>query len=301
MTAPGPGTTEQRPGRVEEISSTANSKIKWIKSLSMKKNRDKENLFIAEGEKLITDALETGWSIKVMMYAESAALDADAESRIERLAARVRSSGADIYKVNRKILTSVTRRDNAQIVMAVMEQKTAERSRVLKPGSGIWLALDRVRDPGNLGTCIRTADALGVDGVILIGATTDPFSLETVRATMGSIFQVPIVRLDEQEFIDLASDWKSKVSGKIVGTHLKGAVDHREIDYQSSPFIVVMGNEQQGLTDALSGTCDQLALIAMEGAADSLNLAVATGIMLFEARRHELKATQQSAFRESGD
>jgi len=144
-----------------------------------------------------------------------------------------------------------------------------------------------VRDPGNLGTVIRTADALGAKGVLLVGETTDPFALEAVRATMGSLFHMRLARASQDEFIELASRWQAN-GGQVVGTHLKGAVDHRVIDYSSAPQLLLMGNEQQGLTDELAAACSKLALISMCGNADSLNLAVATGVMLFEARRHAL-------------
>jgi TrmH family RNA methyltransferase len=142
-----------------------------------------------------------------------------------------------------------------------------------------------VRDPGNLGTIIRTADAAGAKGIILIGDTTDPFSLETVRATMGSVFALPLFRASEADFLA----WRKGFSGLIVGTHLKGAVDYRTIPYAKKPVILLMGNEQQGLPDQLAATCDKLARIPQEGRADSLNLAIATGVMLFEIRREALK------------
>ncbi len=153
-------------------------------------------------------------------------------------------------------------------------------------GNIVWLALDRVRDPGNLGTCFRTAEALGVEAIVLVGDTTDPYALETVRATMGAFFHVPFHRMDEAAFIAFADEWKQ--SGQVVGTHLEGSVDHRTIDYSNTPQLILMGNEQAGLTPPLANASSQLARIPMSGTADSLNLAVATGIMLFECRRHAL-------------
>ena len=146
------------------------------------------------------------------------------------------------------------------------------------------MALDRVRDPGNLGTIIRTSDAAGASGVILIGDTVDPFSMETVRATMGSIFAVPLIRASEADFIN----WSKTSSALVVGSHLKGSVDYRTITYDSQPVVLLMGNEQQGLPDTLAKACGKLARIPQTGRADSLNLAIATGVMLFEARRHLL-------------
>ena len=282
-----------RPGRVEEITSTANPRIKSIKALALKKNRESEKLFLAEGMKLVTDALATGWRVRTLIHSKKLFDDEKLRSRVEKLATTVRARGGDVLITNDKVLTSITRRDNAQMVVAVIEQKFVGAEEIKCADNNTWVALDRVRDPGNLGTIVRTADALGAKGVLLIGETTDPFALEAVRATMGSLFHTPIARLSEEAFLKFAKGWKS-AGGDIVGTHLQGAVDHREINYADNPQIVLMGNEQKGLTEELSNTCTQLAYIAMDGAADSLNLSVATGIMLFEARRHALKPNDRS-------
>ena len=147
-----------------------------------------------------------------------------------------------------------------------------------------WVALDRVRDPGNLGTIIRTADAAGASGVILIGETTDPFALETVRATMGSVFSLPVARATAAEFLK----WQKTAGANVVATHLKGAIDYRTADYKSKPVVLLMGNEQAGLPDELADAAAVKVRIPQQGKADSLNLAVATAVMLFEARRHLL-------------
>ncbi|NKB53504.1 MAG: RNA methyltransferase [Rhizobiaceae bacterium] len=278
-----------RPGRIEEISSPSNPRIKSIKALSMKKNRDREGVFLAEGQKLVTDALEKGWTVRTLLHSRRLLEDDRQSDKIRSLAATVRARGGDVLITNDKLLTSITRRDNPQAVIGVVEQKLSDVSQVTQSEDDCWLALDRVRDPGNLGTIIRTADALGARGVMLVGETTDPFALEAVRATMGSLFHVDLVRLTEAQFGDFTVEFRQQ-GGVVIGTHLRGAVDHRSIDYSSGPKVLLMGNEQQGLTDELAAVCDHVVLISMNGAADSLNLAVATGIMLFEARRHKLPA-----------
>ncbi|EFL89783.1 RNA methyltransferase [Ahrensia sp. R2A130] len=278
-----------KPGRIEEITSTANPRVKSIRALAMKKNRDREGLFIAEGEKLARDALDGGWHIDTLLYAKSATDDERRREGLETLAVKVRARGGDVLLTNAKVLTAITKRDNSQAVVSVLKSQTTDAAKITPQGDTCWLVLDRVRDPGNLGTIIRTADALGVAGVVLVGETTDPFGLEAVRATMGSLFAKPLVRLSRADYLVLAESWKAG-GGHIVGTHLAGAVDHRTIDYAAKPLLLLMGNEQQGLDDEMAASCDHLALIAMGGAADSLNLAVATGIVTFAARSHALKA-----------
>ena len=127
---------------------------------------------------------------------------------------------------------------------------------------------------------MRTVDAAGIKGVALVGASCDPFGLEAVRATMGSIFHVPLARTGEDGLLAAAKRHRAR----LVGTHLSGALDYREANYRP-PLILLMGNEQQGLTDKLAAACDQLVRIPMRGKADSLNLAVSTGLMVYEALR----------------
>ncbi len=282
-----------RPGRIEEITSPSNPRIKSIKALAMKKNRDRENVFLVEGLKLVTDALETGWTIRMLLYSKRILEDENLSKRVTELATKTCARGGDVLITSDKLLTSITRRDNAQAVVAVLEQQLTPIDKVTPKQNECWVALDRVRDPGNLGTILRTADALGIKGVLLVGETTDPFALEAVRATMGSLFHIKLASTSVEEFLTLSKQWKT-AGGKVVGTHLKGAVDHRSIDYSKGPQLLLMGNEQQGLTDELAVACTDLVLIAMDGAADSLNLAVATGILLFEARRHMLPIIEKA-------
>tara|TARA_R110002020_G_scaffold442652_2_gene653799 strand:- start:47 stop:904 length:858 start_codon:yes stop_codon:yes gene_type:complete len=274
-------TPTSRVGQVKDITSLSNPVIKDIRALSMKKHRDETGTFLAEGLKLVIDAIELGWSIRTLIYAKAQR----GKPQVEKIAALTVARGGLVLEVTDKVLTAITRRDNPQAVIAVFEQRVTALDQVrLKPDQ-TWVALDRVRDPGNLGTIIRTADAAGAAGVILIGDTVDPFSTETVRATMGSIFAVPLVRASEAAFLA----WSKKASPLLVGSHLKGSVDYRTIGYQGRPVVLLMGNEQAGLPDTLAGACEKLARIPQAGRADSLNLAIATGVMLFEARRHCLE------------
>jgi len=266
------------PGRVKEISSAANPIVKQIRLLEKKRHREETNSFLAEGMKLIIDAIDNGWRLKTLIHAASAR---DNEA-VTKLAARAVALGADVIIVPERVLGQITRRDNPQMVAGVLERRFADPARIEAGNDDVWIALDRVRDPGNLGTIIRTADAGGASGVILVGETTDPFATETVRATMGSIFAVPLARMDTDRFAGFAGRW----SGQIVGTHLEGSVDFRVPDYAQGPILLLMGNEQAGLPGDLAALCSTLVRIPQAGRADSLNLAVATALCLYEARRH---------------
>ncbi|CAG1011502.1 MAG: RNA methyltransferase [Rhizobiaceae bacterium] len=268
-------------GQVKEVTSLANPLVKDIKALALKKFRDRENAFLAEGLKLVIDALDLGWTIRTLVFAKSG----KGNEAVERAAARTVAAGGLVLEVSEKVLSAITRRDNPQMVVGVFAQRWTALKEIRPEGDDVWVALDRVRDPGNLGTIIRTADAVGAKGVILVGETTDPFSIETVRATMGSVFAVPVAKTDTASFLQ----WRKGFPGLVVGTHLKGAVDYRTIDYAGRPVLLLMGNEQQGLPDDLAGACDRLLRIPQAGRADSLNLAVATGVALYEIRRKALK------------
>src|SRR5690606_15242730 len=201
---------------------------------------------------------------------------------VEKIAARTVAAGGLVLEASEKVLGAITRRDNPQMVVGVFQQRWAALKDIRPADGDVWIALDRVRDPGNLGTVIRTADAVGAKGVILVGETTDPFSVETVRATMGSVFAVPVARAGVEAFLA----WRKATDARFVGTHLKGSVDYRTVDYAKGPQVLVMGNEQQGLPAELAEACDTLIRIPQAGRADSLNLAVATGVALYELRRH---------------
>jgi len=271
----------RRVGQVKEVTSLANPIIKDIKNLTQKKGREESGTFMAEGLKLVIDALELGWTIRTLVYAKAA----KGKPLVELAAVKTVASGGLVLEVSEKVISSITRRDNPQMVVGIFDQKW-KPLRDIRPAAGeTYVALDRVRDPGNLGTIIRTADAAGASGVILVGDCTDPFSLETVRATMGSVFAMPVARASVDEFLS----WRKTAGVSVVATHLAGSVDYRTIDYKKKPVVLLMGNEQSGLPPELASQADQLARIPQQGRADSLNLAIASAVMLFEARRHLLE------------
>ncbi|MFD1695525.1 TrmH family RNA methyltransferase [Roseibium aestuarii] len=270
----------RRTGAVKQITSHSNPLIKEIKGLlTQRKHRTQAGLFVAEGLKLATDALEAGWDVHYL------ALGPDMRDNpvAQKAAATAKARGALILEVNTAILSAMTRKDNPQMVVGVYEQRISDLRNLDPHAQTVLVALDRVRDPGNLGTIIRTVDAVGASGVVLVGDCTDPFAVETVRATMGSLFHVPLYKATRQDLKDLIVRWP----GTVAATHLKGSVDYRTPDY-TEPTLLVMGNEQQGLEQDLADACKTLIRIPQVGQADSLNLAVATGISLYEIRRKHL-------------
>ena len=271
----------ERIGSVKQITSHSNPVVKEIKGLvAQRKHRTQSGLFVAEGLKLATDALAAGWGVRYLAIGP----EARDNPLAQQASATAKARGALILEVNTSVLSAMTRKDNPQMVVGVYEQKTLSKDDINPKGASVWVALDRVRDPGNLGTIIRTADAVGASGVILVGDCTDPFAVEAVRATMGSLFHVPLAKMTKAEFKSLAASWP----GTVAGTHLKGSVDYRTPDY-TDPVLLLMGNEQKGLEEDMAEACSTLIRIPQVGEADSLNLAVATGISLYEIRRKHLE------------
>ncbi|MBS0410600.1 MAG: RNA methyltransferase [Proteobacteria bacterium] len=256
------------------ITSLANPTVKAARALHLRKEREETGLFLAEGLKIVTEAVELGHAPKMLLHSA----DAAAHPLLRRAAEAARRGGGQVIEVSRDILAKISKRDNPQTVLAVFEQVFAPLAALEPASARCWVALQAVRDPGNLGTIIRTADAAGCGGVILVGDCCDPYSVEAVRATMGSVFAVAIAKAGVDEFIA----WRRTWPGSVVGTLLTATTDFRAADYRD-PTLILMGNEQAGLPPELAAVCDVNVKIPMRGRADSLNLAVATGVMIYAA------------------
>ena len=256
------------------VTSLTNPTVKSVRALHLRKERDESGLFVAEGLKIVTDAVELGHAPRILMYGD----EAQGHPLLQQAITATLAERGEVIEVTQDILAKVSRRDNPQAVVGVFDQVLTALEDLSPDAAPCFVALHRVRDPGNLGTIVRTADAAGCGAVILVGECCDPFSVEAVRATMGSIFAVPIVKADEAQF----AAWRAAWPGSVVGTLLSAEVDHRQANY-AKPTIVLMGNEQQGLTPDMAALCDVNVKIPMRGRADSLNLSVATGIMIYAA------------------
>ena len=257
-----------------QITSLTNPTVKAVRGLHMRKEREESGLFLAEGLKIVVEAIDLGHAPRILMYGP----DAAAHPLLQRAVKTTRDAGGEVIEVNREVLEKVSRRDNPQAVVAVFPQIYTPLPDIEPHDAPCWVALQAVRDPGNLGTIIRTADAAGCGGVILVGDCTDPYSVEAVRATMGSVFAVKIAKATVEDFLT----WRQTWPGSVVGTLLSAVTDYRSADYRR-PTVILMGNEQQGLPPDLAAACDVNVKIPMRGRADSLNLSVATGIMIYAA------------------
>lgn len=280
------------------ITSPANEEIKAIRALERRKERKESGLFIAEGMRHVLEGIDCGWNLHRLVFHTKVA----GKNEVLRAVRVCEAAGGLCLEVNDAVLEKLSHKDNPQQVIGVFKQRLSSLSdlspsplahsahlpppsrgrgdkggRELPPPCCV-VALEQVRDPGNLGTILRTVDGVGADGVILIDQCCDPFSVEAVRASMGSLFSVPVAHCTRDEFIAFAGEW----AGSVVGTHLSDrTVDYREAVY-TKPVLLVMGNEQAGLSPELSAALPTLVKLPMTGRADSLNLAIATGVMLYK-------------------
>ena len=252
------------------ITSLTNRAVKAARALHTRKGRNESGFFLAEGLKIVTEAVELGRAPRLLLHGASAA-----DHPLFRLAAAV---SRETIEVTPAILAKISRRDNPQTVLGVFEQRFTTLADLRPAEARCWVALQAVRDPGNLGTIVRTADAAGCGAVILVGDCCDPYSVESVRATMGSIFAVRIARCGVEDFIA----WRKGWPGAVVGALLTATTDFRAVK-PGEPTLILMGNEQAGLPPDLEAICDLAVKIPMRGRADSLNLAVATGLMIYAA------------------
>lgn len=262
---------------LELITSPANPLVKALKSLERKKERAETGLFLAEGARIVSEGLAQGWQPETVIIAA----DMAERPQIADLARQAAKAGARVVAAPERLMTKITQKDNAQSVVAAFRQRHLKLDALPKPkGAPLYIALFEVRDPGNLGTILRTADCAGLSGVILVGTCCDPYSFEAVRASMGSLFDVPFAQADFDSF----NTWRKAQKLSLTAASVNGTVRHDGADYQDGA-IIIMGNEQAGLPQWAEAACDTLCLIPMRGGADSLNLAQASAIMIYEAWR----------------
>lgn len=255
-----------------EITAFSNPLVKRIRSLRDKKHRRDEGLFLAEGLRILTEAREAGHLPDYLFFAKGH----DTHPLADALIVATEAAGGEVIATDDDILSKLSGKDNPGAVVGVYRELPTDLARLDRSTADIWLVAERLRDPGNLGTILRTADAVGAGGLILVDECVDPFSVEAVRASMGALFTIPIARAPWDEF----QSWLRGGPGQLVGLALDGAVDYRAPSF-TTPVFLLTGNEAQGLPPAYAQACDVRVKIPMLGKADSLNAAVATAVMAY--------------------
>lgn len=255
------------------ITGFSNPTVKLLRGLRDKKHRKREGKFLAEGLRLLTDARESGRVPEMLVMADRR----DEHPLLEALIADVEAAGGEVVETSGDILSKITGKDNPQAVLGVFAEFDTSLAELDRSQAPIWLVAQALRDPGNLGTMLRTGDAAGAGGLILIDECADPFSAEAVRASMGAVFTQTIAQTPWSEFIA----WLRQGEGQLVAASLRDAVPYRGAPYQAPCFILV-GNESRGLPEEYEAACDLRVTIPMHGRADSLNAAIAGAVLAYE-------------------
>jgi len=255
------------------ITSRSNPKVKQVRALRQRKTRQALSLFLAEGIRHVGEAVEAGAEIEYICYAPNLLTSEFAQSLIDEQSQR----GVPCYALAADVFDSLAQKENPQGILAVVKQRETTLA-ALNPENFSWgVALVAPQDPGNLGTILRTIDAVAASGLILLDSSVDPYHPNAVRASMGALFWYPIASASFEEF----ARWAAQYGYHVYGTSAHGSRDYRAITVYQRPRILLMGSERQGLTPEQSAICQQLICLPMLGKATSLNLGVATGIFLY--------------------
>ncbi len=254
-----------------KISSKTNTVIKTVKALQQKKNRADEKKFVLEGIHLIEEAVKAGIFLETVIIAES--FLPEEVSFWEKLPDM-------IYEVPDSLFRSISQTVTPQGILAVApfvdgDLKEAEEDRLI-------LIADGIQDPGNLGTILRSAAAFGVDTVCLLKGTVDLYNEKTVRSTMGALFQVKLVMVEEEEY--LFSSLKA-LGFTVLAADVHGKIDIKDVFVKDQKTAVIMGNEGNGIRQEILARCDQTFYIPIEKKTESLNVSVAAAVVMYEYQR----------------
>ncbi len=271
----------------KQITSLTNERVKAIRALDMRKERKETGCSSPRARRSSSRLATRGSCPRHWSTGPGSGENGIARQYVQWALGR----GVEVLEVSEPVLAKLASKENPQSMLGVFKQRFAEPPlprTVAK--EACWLVLEEVRDPGNLGTIIRTVDAVGAAGIILVGNSCDPYSRECVRATMGSVFAVPLVRMDREAFLA----WRAGWPGDVAGLHLEADEDFRHAKLKG-PVLLVMGSEGPGLSESLTRSCSRLVKIPMAGKLDSLNLAVATALALYQVRGAYLGNRQPAA------
>ncbi len=258
----------------------------WAALLENRSKRQRSGEFIVQGVRPITLALRNGWPIKTLLYDADGATSQWARETLDAVAApKVAVAPELLHELGGKT-------DTAPELLAVAALPADDLARIPAGPGLLAVVADRPASPGNLGTLIRAADAFGASGVIVTGHAADVYDPRSVRASTGSLFSLPVIRVaSHRPVLDWAGTLRAGGVGvRLVGTDERGDADVADVDF-TPPTLLLVGNETAGLSVAWRDACDHLARIPMLGTASSLNAAMAATIALYESARQRIAAS----------
>jgi len=261
------------------ILSVANPRVKGWAKLSERKHREREGRFRIEGVHLVAEALKAGWPLENVVFEEGAGVPRELQQWAEA------AGGPPWTPVSPDVIAKCSDTQSPQPIFAVARKRELALDVLWEaaPGGPV-VALDGVQDPGNVGTIVRSAAAGGAAAVVLGRGTADLYNAKTLRATMGAVFRVPVLEADLTELLPAARERGAAV----IGTSLQATRNCYECDLAGPRTWLVFGNEGSGLSPAVEALVDRSVLIPMSGQAESLNVAMAATVLLFEAQRQRL-------------
>lgn len=262
---------------MKRIESTANPLIKRIRLLAQRKEREREGVFVVEGIQPVWQAVESGAAIDTLVVAPELLTSAPAREMVERQQA----AGVPVATVSAAVFVRIAAREHPSGLAALVRIPRSSLDALPVTPAAQFVALHEISNPGNLGTIIRTVDAVAADGVILIGEGTDPYHASAVKASMGTLFRVPVVQVAS---FAVVCAWCRAHGVGIITTSARAACDHWDVRYPA-PGLILFGNEGRGLPPEIIAAGDLAVRIPMHGSAGSLNLAVAAGVLLYEILR----------------
>jgi RNA methyltransferase, TrmH family len=266
------------------ISSSANPLVKRIRLLAERKHRRREGAFVVQGIQPVWQAVEAGADIEVLVVAPDLLRPPAARAMVIQEEER----GTRVARVTSELFTRIADRDGPAGLAAIVRARPIPLAALGVPARALFVALDEPGNPGNVGTIIRTASAVGAAGVILTGAATDPYDPVAVKASMGALFEVPVAAAaSAQEFLD----WLASHQVTVAAASARGDRSMWEAEFPA-PLALLLGSEGEGLPDSLLDRAALHVRIPMVGTAESLNLAVAAGVLLYEVRRRTGLADQ---------
>lgn len=260
------------------ITSTANPRIKEIHKLQQRKERAATGLAFIEGLRIVIEAFERGADFDCLLVCKELLVSQPGMRMVEQFS---RDHEERVVLVNEVVFRYLSGKDGPQGLAAVIRQQWTPLAEIIPAANELLIGLDEVADPGNLGTIIRTADAAGVKAILLLDNCTDPYDPTSLRACMGALFNMRIVKCATAEF----ARWKQQNTIEVIGASDAATEDYHYSRYPQR-MVLLMGSERQGLTDTQISLCDRLVAIPMLGCSDSLNLAMATGIIMYEIINH---------------
>ena len=263
----------------ELISSHANPLVKQIRSLRQNKSREETGLFLVEGIHPVGEAAEAGWELERLVYAPALLTSDFGHALVDEQTRQ----GVSCIALTDELFTSIAEKDNPQGVLAVVHQRHLVLRDLVQEDFNFGAALVSPQDPGNVGTILRTLEAVGADGLFLLDGGVEMYHPSVVRGSMGALFWKPVVQAPFIQFVE----WVRRNGCQLVGSSAHAGTDYREFQWGKQRSILLLGNEQKGLSAEQMTACSGMVTLPMKGRGSSLNLAVAAGILLY--RMMEMK------------